>query len=245
MRKIVILGATSAIATATARLLAAEGHELFLAARNAPALQALADDLRTRGARRIGAAHFDAAQASAHAALLESAAAALDGLDTAILTYGNLSDQASIQDDPERVAADLNANFVSAAALLTHLAARFERQGYGTIVAISSVAGDRGRAVNYVYGSAKAGLTTFLSGLRQRLWSKGIDVITIKPGFVDTPMTASFQKGALWSTPEVVAAAIVRAMRSHKTTVYVPGFWRWIMAGIRALPEWVFVRMRF
>ena len=245
MRKIIILGATSAIATATARLLAAEGHELFLAARNAHALQALADDLRTRGARRIETAHFDAAQTGAHAALIESAAAALNGLDTAILAYGSLPEQTSIQDDPERVAADLNANFVSAAALLTQIAARFERQGYGTIVAISSVAGDRGRAVNYVYGSAKAGLTCFLSGLRQRLWSKGIDVITIKPGFVDTPMTATFQKGALWSTPEVVAAAIVRAMASHQTTVYVPGFWRWIMACIRALPERVFVRMRF
>ena len=245
MRKILILGATSAIATATARLLAAEGHELFLAARNAPALQALADDLRTRGVRRIGTAHFDAVQMGAYAALIESAAVALEGLDTAILAYGSLPDQATIQDDPERVTADLNANFVSAAALLTHLAARFERQGYGTIVAISSVAGDRGRAVNYVYGSAKAGLTAFLSGLRQRLWSKGIDVITIKPGFVDTPMTAGFQKGALWSTPHVVAAAIVRAMRSHQTTVYVPSFWRWIMAGIRALPERIFVRMRF
>jgi len=245
MAKILILGATSAIATATARLLAAEGHELYLAARNAPALQALADDLRTRGARRIETAHFEAMQAGAHEALIASAANVLGGLDAAILAYGSLSDQTSIQDDPERVAADLNANFVSAAALLTHIATRFEQQGSGTIVAISSVAGDRGRAVNYVYGSAKAGLSCFLSGLRQRLWNKGIDVITIKPGFVDTPMTARFQKGALWSTPEVVAAAIVRAMRSRQTTVYVPGFWRWIMACIRALPERLFVRMRF
>lgn len=245
MRKILILGATSAIATATARILAAQGHALCLAARNAPALRGLADDLRTRGAHKVEMTPFDATATGTHADLVKAAVVALGGLDTAILAYGSLPDQIAIQDAPERVIAELETNFTSVASLLTILAAQFERQGHGTIVAISSVAGDRGRAVNYVYGSAKAGLTCFLSGLRQRLSSKGVEVITVKPGLVDTPMTASFHKGALWSTPEAVAKGIVRAIESRKTTVYLPGFWRPIMAGIRLIPERLFLHIRF
>jgi decaprenylphospho-beta-D-erythro-pentofuranosid-2-ulose 2-reductase len=245
MRKILILGATSAIAIATARRLANQGHALFLAARNDAGLRALADDLRTRGAQKAEIARFEASASATHVNLVESAASALGGLDTAILAYGSLPDQASVEDVPERVVAELETNFTSMASLLTILATRFEQQGHGTIVAISSVAGDRGRAVNYVYGSAKAGLTCFLSGLRQRLSRKGIDVITVKPGLVDSPMTASFRKGILWSTPDAVAKGIVRAIESRTTTVYVPGFWRLIMTGIRLLPERLFLRMRF
>ena len=245
MRNVLILGATSAIATATARLLGERGDHLFLAGRNEAGLQALADDLRTRGARHVAVAQFEATDTAGHAALIESAASALGGLDTAIVAYGSLPDQAAIQDAPDRVLAELQVNFVSVAALLTLLATRFEREGQGTIVAIGSVAGDRGRAVNYVYGSAKAGLACFLSGLRQRLWSKRVNVITIKPGFVDTPMTAGLGKGALWSTPEAIAAGIVHAIDSRRSVVYLPGFWRPIMACIRSIPEWIFVRLRF
>jgi short-subunit dehydrogenase len=245
MRKILILGATSAIATATARVLAGAGHALVLAARNEPALRALADDLRTRGARIVETTRFDATAMSTHQDLVKSAAAALGGLDTAIVAYGSLPDQIAIQDAPECVIAELETNFTSVASLLTILAVRFERQGHGTIVAISSVAGDRGRAVNYMYGSAKAGLTCFLSGLRQRLWRKGVEVITVKPGLVDTPMTARFRKGPLWTTPELVATGIVRAIEARKAVVYLPGLWRLIMVGIRLLPERLFMRLRF
>jgi len=245
MRKILILGATSAIALATARLLASAGHALFLAARNEPALRTLADDLRTRGAQTVETVRFDASAFSTHQSLVKSAAAALGGLDTAILAYGSLPDQIAIQDVPERVVADLETNFTSVASLLTILATQFERQGHGTIVAISSVAGDRGRGVNYVYGSAKAGLSCFLSGLRQRLWSKGVDVITIKPGLVDTPMTANFRKGPLWTTPEAVATGIVHAIETRKAVAYLPCFWRPIMTGVRLLPDRLFVRLRF
>jgi decaprenylphospho-beta-D-erythro-pentofuranosid-2-ulose 2-reductase len=245
VRKIVIIGANSAIATAMARLLASEGHALFLAGRNEQALQALVDDLKVRGAKSVHSGRFDATETVAHATLIDAAAATLGGLDTAILAYGSLPDQAVVQDRPEAVLAELATNFTSAASLLTILAARFEREGRGTIVAISSVAGDRGRATNYVYGSAKAGLTCFLSGLRQRLWRKGIQVITVKPGFVDTPMTAAFPKGALWAKPETVAAGIVRAMKTGRSTVYLPSYWRLIMTIIALLPERIFVRMRF
>lgn len=245
MRKIVIIGANSAIAAAAARLLAAEGDALYLAARNTDALQAQVADLRVRGAENVHCGPFDAADTAAHAALIETAAAALGGLDTAIVAYGSLPEQAAVQDRPEQVLAELATNFTSAASLLTILATRFEREGRGTIVAISSVAGDRGRAANYVYGSAKAGLTCFLSGLRQRLWRKGIQVITIKPGFVDTPMTAAFPKGPLWAKPETIAAGIVKAMKKGRATVYLPSFWRLIMTIIVLLPERIFLRMRF
>jgi len=245
MRKILILGATSAIAIATARMLAGAGHALVLASRNEPALRTLADDLRTRGAPRVETMRFDATAYHTHQDLVKSAAAALGGLDTAIVAYGSLPDQVAIQDVPERVIAELETNFTSVASLLTILAAEFERQEHGTIVAISSVASDRGRAVNYVYGSAKAGLTCFLSGLRQRLWGKGVEVITIKPGLVDTPMTARFRKGPLWTAPEVVATGIVHAIEARKAIVYLPAYWRPIMAGIRLLPERLFMRLRF
>ena len=244
MKKVLILGATSAIATATARMLVSSGHALFLAARNEPALRALADDLRTRGAQKVETIRFDATAVDTHKDLVEAAAVALGGLDTAILAYGSLPDQIAIQDVPERVIAELETNFTSMASLLTILATQFERQGHGTIVAISSVAGDRGRAVNYVYGSAKAGLTCFLSGLRQRLWRKGVEVITIKPGLVNTPMTARFRRGLLWSSPESIAKGVVRAIEVRKAIVYLPGFWRLIMAGIRLLPEGLFIRLR-
>jgi decaprenylphospho-beta-D-erythro-pentofuranosid-2-ulose 2-reductase len=245
VRKIVIIGANSAIAAAAARLLAAEGHALYLAARNTAALQSLVDDLEVRGAQNVHSGPFDATNTVAHTALIDAATAALGGLDTAILAYGSLPDQAAVQDRPEDVLAELATNFTSAASLLTIIASRFERQGKGTIVGISSVAGDRGRAANYVYGSAKAGLTCFLSGMRQRLWRKGVHVITVKPGFVDTPMTAAFPKGPLWAKPEAVAAGIVRAMKNSRSTVYLPSFWRLIMTIIALLPERVFLRMRF
>ena len=245
MRKVVIFGATSAIATATARLLTARGYGLFLAGRNADALQALVDDLRTRGGRNIHSAVFDAGNIEGDAALLHQANIELGGYDTVIVAYGTLPDQALIQDSPERVVSEIGTNFTSAAALLTLVAAQFEKQGSGTIVAISSVAGDRGRAVNYVYGSAKAGLTCFLSGLRQRLAKKGIDVITVKPGFVDTPMTAAFPKGALWSSPERIGAGIVHAIENRRWSVYLPGYWRLIMLCIRMVPERIFVRLKF
>lgn len=245
MKKVLIIGATSAIATATARLFASQHCALFLAARNDAALAALADDLRVRGASRIEIRSFEAGATQSHGELVDGAFTALDGLDIAILAYGSLPDQQTIQNSSAEVVSELQTNFVSMASLLTLLATRFESQGRGTLVAISSVAGDRGRAVNYVYGSAKAGLSTFMSGLRQRLWQKGVHVITVKPGFVDTPMTAGFRKGPLWARPESVAAGIVTAIESNRPEVYLPWYWRLIMLIIRLIPERIFVRLRF
>jgi decaprenylphospho-beta-D-erythro-pentofuranosid-2-ulose 2-reductase len=244
VRKVLIVGATSAIAEATARVLAARGDALYLVARNHDALAASAADLKVRGATSVGMEALDANDLAAHEPMLQRAEQNLAGLDTVLIAYGTLSDQPACQNSAELTVQELMTNGVSVAALLTRIALRLEARRSGTIAVISSVAGDRGRQSNYVYGSAKALVTAFLSGLRQRLRKSGVAVITIKPGFVDTPMTAQFRKGPLWAKPAQVAAGIVRAMDRSSAVVYLPGFWRPIMFIIRAIPERVFQRLK-
>ncbi len=244
MRKVLIVGATSAIAEAVARLFAAQGDLLYLAGRRAEALEAIAADLRVRGAARVQTEAMDANAIERHAALLDNADAALGGLDTVLVAHGTLSDQAACQQSVALTFQELHTNALSVIALLTLVANRFEAQRSGTIAVISSVAGDRGRQSNYVYGTAKAAVSTFLSGLRQRLHQSGVQVLTIKPGFVDTPMTREFPKGLLWAKPERVARDIVRAMEKGKNVIYTPGFWLLIMRFIKAIPEMLFVKIQ-
>lgn len=243
MRKILVVGATSAIAEATARVWARRGEHLFLVARNAVRLEAVAADLRVRGAARVATFALDANDHARHAAMLDHAAHSLDGLDTVLVAHGTLPDQAACEGSVALTLEEIGTNALSTIALLTEVANRFAAQGRGTIVVISSVAGDRGRQSNYVYGSAKAMVTAFTSGLRQRLAKKGVAVVTIKPGFVDTPMTAAFRKGLLWARPAAVADRIARAADRGSGVVYTPWFWRPIMAIIRAVPESVFRRL--
>jgi decaprenylphospho-beta-D-erythro-pentofuranosid-2-ulose 2-reductase len=243
MQRILIVGATSAIAEAAARLFAARGDSLFLAARSGPRLQAIAADLSVRGASVAETGEFDA-RAFGAAALVRTATERLGGLDAALIAHGTLSDQGACQLSIDRMREEFEINALSVMALCTELANQFEVQGRGVIAVISSVAGDRGRQSNYVYGTAKAAVTAFTSGLRQRLYSKGVRVVTIKPGFVSTPMTAAFKKGALWAKPASVAADIVRAMDGGKAVIYTPGFWRPIMWIIRSVPESVFRRLK-
>lgn len=243
MRKVLIVGATSAIAEAVARLLAAQGDLLYLVGRRAETLEAIAADLRVRGAARVQTEVMDANAIERHAALLDNADVALGGLDTVLIAHGTLSDQAACQQSVALTFQELHTNALSVIALLTLIANHFEAQRVGTIAVISSVAGDRGRQSNYVYGTAKAAVSTFLSGLRQRLYKSGVQVVTIKPGFVDTPMTRDFSKGLLWAKPERVARDIVRAMENGKDVVYTPGFWWAIMQLIKSIPEFVFRRL--
>lgn len=243
MRKVLIVGATSAIAEAVARLLAAQGDLLYLVGRRAEALEAIAADLRVRGAARVQTEVMDANAIERHASLLDHADVALGGLDTVLIAHGTLSDQAACQQSVALTFQELHTNTLSVIALLTLIANHFEAQRVGTIAVISSVAGDRGRQSNYVYGTAKAAVSTFLSGLRQRLYKSGVQVVTIKPGFVDTPMTRDFSKGLLWAKPERVARDIVRAMENGKDVVYTPGFWWAIMQLIKSIPEFVFRRL--
>lgn len=244
MKKILIIGATSAIAEAAARIWASRGDALFLVARNEERLDSVAGDLRVRGSFQIATFCMDASCIQKHAVMLDQAFNTFGKIDVALIAYGTLSDQALCEKSVDLTIKEINTNALSVIAMLTQLANRFECQGSGTIAAITSVAGDRGRQSNYIYGSAKAMVATFMSGLRQRLSKVNISVVTIKPGFVDTPMTASFKKGLLWASPNKVAGSIVIACERRNGEVYVPSFWWAIMAIIKAIPEFIFKRLR-
>lgn len=243
MEKVLIIGATSAIAEATARRFAAQGASLYLLARNQERLGTLASDLSIRGASKVAYGDFDACAFDRHQALLDGILAELGGLDTVLIAYGTLSDQKACEASVELTLQELNINALSVIALLTRLAPHFEAQREGCIAVIGSVAGDRGRQSNYVYGTAKGALGIFLQGLRNRLHKSGVQVLTIKPGFVDTPMTASFPKGPLWASPEKVALDIEKAIEKKRNVLYTPSFWFLIMAIIRSVPEFVFKRL--
>ena len=244
MQKILIIGAGSAIAEAAARLFAQRGDRLFLLARSREQLEVIAADLRVRGADAVHFDIFDVNDTPRHAAVLEGAVAALEGLDIVLVAHGTLPDQQACEQDIELLRRELDTNGVSSVLLLMQLAQHFEQQGHGTLAVISSVAGDRGRQSNYVYGAAKGMLSIFLQGLRNRLQRHGVQVLTIKPGFVDTPMTAEFPKGLLWAQPETVAGGILKAINRGADVVYLPWFWRYIMWVIRSIPELIFKRMR-
>jgi len=245
MKKILIIGATSAIAEATARIFAARGETLFLVARNAERLQAIKADLDVRGAVRTATATLDVADVVAQQAIIDQAERELGGLDIVLIAHGTLSDQGECEKSVAALRREFEVNALSTMALLTILANTFEARRTGTLAVISSVAGDRGRQSNYVYGAAKAAVTAFLSGLRQRLAKSNVDVLTIKPGFVDTPMTANIaNKGALWAKPDAVAAGIVRAIDKRRNVVYLPGFWALIMLVIKHIPEAIFKKLK-
>ncbi|MBN8887168.1 MAG: SDR family oxidoreductase [Rudaea sp.] len=245
MRKVLIIGATSAIAEATARIFATRGDALFLVARNADRLQAIATDLGVRGAVRAAHATLDVADFAAHQAVIDQAERELGGLDTVLIAHGTLSDQAECEKSVDALRREFNVNALSTMALLTTLANLFEARKNGTLAVISSVAGDRGRQSNYAYGSAKAAVSAFLSGLRQRLAKSNVDVLTIKPGFVDTPMTAAIaNKGALWAKPDQIAAGIVHAIDKRRSVVYLPWFWSLIMLIIKHIPEPIFKKLK-
>lgn len=246
MKNIVIIGASSAIAQETAKIFAERKARLFLVARNAEKLNALAKDLKVRGAESVESATFEASDYNQHETLSANIQQKMGSVDFVLLAQGDLPDQIQGQKDFSVVSNSTAVNFLSLCSFLTFFANFMEKQGHGTLAAISSVAGDRGRKSNYIYASAKAGLDAFLSGLRARLLKSGVRVLNIKPGFVDTPMTAHIQpKGALWATPEVIARGIVRAAEKNKSTVYLPFFWRYIMAIIKSLPSFIFNRMNF
>jgi decaprenylphospho-beta-D-erythro-pentofuranosid-2-ulose 2-reductase len=243
MQRVLIIGATSAIAEATARIYAERGSRLHLVARTPARLDTIAEDLRIRGAADVGSDSLDINDLSRHEGVLERAWAALGDVDVVLVAHGTLPDQKACEASVETAMAEFATNATSTIALLTLLANRMDAAGRGTLAVISSVAGDRGRASNYLYGSAKAAVSTFLGGLRQRLAKRGVDVVTIKPGFVDTPMTREFKKGALWAKPDAVAAGIVKAADKGSSVAYLPKFWFVIMAIIRAVPEFIFKRV--
>ena len=242
--RLLVAGATSAIATEVARRYAARGARLVLLARNEPALEALAADLRVRGAAAVHPLRWDAHDTERQSAVVADAWQHFDGLDAVLVAHGTLPDQTAAESSVAQTLAAFDTNARSVIGLLTELAPRFEAQGRGVIGVISSPAGARGRASNYVYGAAKAAVTQFAAGLEHRLHRKGVRVLTILPGFVDTPMTAAFPKGALWAGPARVAVDIERGLDRGAGQLYTPWFWRWIMLIVIHLPRSLFLRSR-
>lgn len=238
--RILVLGATSGIAEASIRLWAARGEDLYLVGRSPERLAAVAADARVRGAGFVDTSVVDLDQTQHHPELLAHAINALGGLDIAYLAVGVLGDQGKAERSFTDAAHILHTNFVAPASLLTWLGNYCAQRHAGTLAVLSSVAGDRGRKSNYVYGSSKAGLTAFVDGLRNRIDRDGVKVITIKPGPVRTSMTEGMKGARKFADVNKVAATIVKAIdkRSKAPDVlYVPGMWRIIMGVIRAIPE--------
>lgn len=236
MRKVLILGATSMIAQHCCRLWAAQGDALYLVGRNQERLESIAADARVRGANSVHTACIDLNLVDQHESLLKDANTYLGGIDVVLIAHGTLPKQRRCEESVDLTLQQIHTNALSTVSLLTLFANLFEARRAGTLAVITSVAGDRGRASNYVYGSAKALVNSFLSGLRQRLHQANVVVLTIKPGFVDTPMTAEFKKGPLWAQPDEVARRIILAIERGELEIYVPWFWRYIMAVIRGIP---------
>lgn len=240
---VLVLGAASDIGRAIARAFAADGYDLQLAARNAARLERDAEDLRVRHGAGVSVHEFDALNLDGFAAFVDG----LPALPTvAISVVGLMGDHEENVRDPAAAKRVVDSNFTGPAAMFGILAERFAERGSGTLAGIGSVAGDRGRAGNYVYGAAKAGFAAYLSGLRNRLAKdkSGVRVITVKPGFVDTAMTEGMDlPGALTAQPEEVANAVLKAVQKRRDIVYVRPIWRLVMAIIRAIPEPIFKKL--
>lgn len=241
---IVIFGATSAVGQMLARIHAESGDSMILVARNLDRLDSVASDLRTRGAPSVECLCSDFDNTQEHSELLENIEKKCTDIAKYYFFYGSLPEQKECEASWDSTHNALMTNFLSVVSLLTLIANKVEKEaGRRGLIVVSSVAGDRGRQSNYIYGTAKGALTIFLQGLRNRLYRSNCSVTTIKPGFIDTPMTRDFKKGVLWAKPEKVAQDIYKAARKRKDEVYTPGFWKLIMFIIKSIPETIFKRL--
>ena len=246
MRRVVVLGATSGIALEVERQLARRGCELLLVARSPQRLAAVQADLIARGAKQVLVCAADLSSTAHHAGILDFVQRTFPRFDTVLLAYGSMRDQRDSEASIDLLLDELNVNFVSASAILTLFASDFEHRRTGCIAAITSVAGDRGRRSNYIYGSAKGGLALFLQGLRSRLHPAGVRVITIKPGPTRTPMTDHLPNASRFAEPEQVARDIVRALdRRSPDVLYTPKVWRYVMSAVEHIPETISKRLSF
>ncbi|MBA54736.1 MAG: short-chain dehydrogenase [Pseudomonadales bacterium] len=244
MKNWIVIGATSAIAESVCRLWAVRGYNLFLVGRSQDKLDMVAKDYQVRGAAGVHTQTLDVKDHGQHQSCWDAAMKAMGTVDGILIAHGTLPDQKQCEASYDSAFDEINVNALSVISLCTLAANEFEKQNSGHIAVISSVAGDRGRQSNYVYGAAKGMVSIFLQGLRNRLFKSGVYVTTIKPGFVDTPMTAEFDKsGPLWASPDQVAAGIIRAIDKKRSVVYLPWFWLGVMLIIRSIPEIVFKRL--
>jgi short-subunit dehydrogenase len=245
-KNVIIFGATSAICHAVAQTLAQQGYGLYLLARDAGKLAAVADDIAARGGEVLGQQSYDFLDHAATKALFETLHAIPPSFDAILIGHGELPSQQECEQDAELLISCLRGNLESTAVIMNYSAKLLAEQKAGSLVVISSVAGDRGRKSNYHYGATKSALNTMLEGMRGRLREHGVSVINIKPGMVDTPMTAHLPRSRLLADKQVVAQDITRAIAKGKsTTIYTPWFWRYIMWAIKALPPAIMARMNF
>jgi decaprenylphospho-beta-D-erythro-pentofuranosid-2-ulose 2-reductase len=242
-KRILVLGATSGIAEACLRLWAARGDKLYLVARSEDRLHVVAADAHVRGASLVETAVANLDDLEQHPELLAHAVNALGGLDVAFVALGVLGEQAEGELRAEVAAQVLHTNFTAPVSLLTWLGNFMAQRHAGTLAVLTSVAGERGRKSNYIYGSSKAGLTVFVDGMRNRIDREGVRVMTIKPGPVRTAMTEHMKGNAKFANVDDVAAAIVKAVDRGTDVVYVPAIWRVIMCIIRAIPESIFKKL--
>lgn len=240
--EVLILGATSDLAVALAHRFAREQYTITLAARNLSKLEPIVADLKVRENATVKTLAFDARNFSQHQAFAD----ALPTIpDVVICVFGYLGSQDKAMHDWDEAANIIESNYTGAVSILNLLAARMMERGSGTIIGISSVAGERGRQSNYIYGSAKAGFSTYLDGLRNRCFHSGVHVMTVKPGFMKTAMTEGLPLNPkLTALPDQAAAAIFKAYRKKKNTVFVLWMWKYIMCIIRNIPEWKFKKMK-
>ncbi len=244
MKKILIVGATSAMARAYARIWADKKAAFFLVARDPVKLQQTADDLLAHGASAVHTAILDVTDIASHKTVVDDCFNKLSAVEVALIAHGTLPDQTACQTSVDTALTEFANNGTSTIALLTELGNRFEQQHFGTIAVITSVAGDRGRPSNYLYGSAKAAVSTFCEGLRARLYKSGVHLVDIRPGFVDTPMTQGLNlPKTLLATPETIATYIDRAISNKKNVIYAPWFWFWILLIIKCLPMFIFKKL--
>lgn len=239
-QRILVFGATSAVAARCCALWSARGDRLHLVGRDPTKLAAVAAQCPRATVTQADLAELERAEA-----VVTEAVAALGGVDVVLIAHGDLGDQLKSEQDFAEAERILRINLLSAIALIVPLATLLERQRSGTLAVITSVAGDRGRPRNYTYGAAKGALGLYLQGVRSRLYPSGATVTTIKLGPVDTPMTVDHRKTAVFATPDRVAQDIVRAIDRRAAEVYVPWFWWGILAVVRVMPEAVFQRLGF
>ncbi len=244
-QSLLLLGGTSEIGLATARsLVARRTRTVLLAGRPSPALETSAGELRRLGAQTVEVLPFDADDTGTHSALVDRAFTAHGDIDVVLLAFGVLGDQHRAEEDPEQAVAVLRTNLVGAASVGVCVARHLRRQGHGTLVVLSSVAGERARRSNFVYGSSKAGLDAFFQGLGDSLVGSGARVLVVRPGFVRTKMTAGLAPPPLSTTPEKVADVIVKAIASGAEQAWAPPHLRFLMMGVRHLPRPLFRRLK-
>jgi short-subunit dehydrogenase len=243
LKRILITGATSAIAQEAAKLFAADGAAFLLVGRDSDKLAAVADDLRARGATQVETEIVDLIDLARCSRLIDETVEKLGGLDALLVAQGTLPDQAVCEENPVQTLREFSLNAMGPMTLLLRAATHFETQRSGCLAVITSIAGVRGRRSNYIYGSAKAAVSTFMEGLRGRMREAGVSVVDIRPGFVDTPMTAHLPKKALFATAASVGERVYRAMIAGDAVVYTPWFWRWIVLVIQLIPRPIFAKL--